>query len=228
MSAARYVIAAVLLAATTAWLVHSRGPSQTTSETSKRDTGAQATRAGFAELRRELLRSNQRYRQLAGQQEVLQRQLDYLGKAEDLTAYAQYESEQQLAQGDDAGRHPEDVPSDDERLAALVTRLEHHLEGQDMDPSWSEDAAEQVSDYFARGALDHSQLLSVECRWSSCRMEVVHDEQQGVTHFAETLPDSLPWNGEAFFYTFTEWGETHTVVFLSREDYALSDASHSG
>ena len=119
------------------------------------------------------------------------------------------------------GDPSDDLVTPEERLDRIVAKLHEQLDGQPTDADWSHRAAEQFAAQLRAQALGHSRLLDVDCRTTTCRVEVAHTQEGGAEHFCEELVSSIPWNGEVFFRTSDDAGESRTVVYVSREGHTL-------
>jgi hypothetical protein len=106
-----------------------------------------------------------------------------------------------------------------DRFAAAFTE-------QRPDAAWSASARVTAQERIAAALPRTSELRSIECRSSMCRIETAHEDPEHYAQFVQDAfldPDKHVWDG-GFFSTPLEdsrEGKLVTVAYLAREDEAL-------
>jgi hypothetical protein len=110
--------------------------------------------------------------------------------------------------------------------AQLRQRLEAYFGDEPFDPAWARSAEQHAKDGVRAALPDPSQLRSVECRGSLCRIETEHgDSEQSLTFVQAAFmdPKRQVWN--AAFVTVRGEDSTDdrivTVTYLAREGVEL-------
>jgi hypothetical protein len=127
--------------------------------------------------------------------------------------------------------HAAEPERDDGRIrrvepAMIRERLDDYFARERPDPVWAPDAQRTAEARIVGAIPKTSEVRSIECRASMCRIETVHqdlDHYQQYVHRAFMDPETHLWNG-GFFATLlgepTE-GRVTTVAYLARDGEAL-------
>ncbi len=102
-----------------------------------------------------------------------------------------------------------------------MTHVDLYLQNEETDMAWSDQANNKITNIFASDPLQKSSLLSVDCRSTLCKLEVMHDknydqesfEMSMVESFAETLPRGTMIHDPA--------RPNVSVIYMARKGYAL-------
>ncbi len=95
---------------------------------------------------------------------------------------------QQAAQAPTELLPPKSAPSDEEVRA----RLTSHFTSESTDPAWSKPALSLISGHIQAGLPAGSQITSIECHRTMCRVESKHSSLEVYDHF---LNDALLFPG---------------------------------
>ena len=101
-------------------------------------------------------------------------------------------------------------------LAAQKQPMEDAFNGEGYDAQWAPTMEAEVWQDFERAELPHSQLASVACRTSLCRIEITHDDQTAEAKFMLALFDQAPTRKGSFYPLGNASDGLATLVFLSR------------
>jgi hypothetical protein len=122
----------------------------------------------------------------------------------------------------------DDEPSHARRTepSMIGARLEEHVAQERHDPAWSTDAQRTAGARLVGTIPETSELRSIECRASMCRIETVHqdiDHYQPFVYRAFMNQETHLWNG-GFFATLLgdpAKDKVTTVAYLARDGEAL-------
>jgi len=117
------------------------------------------------------------------------------------------------------------VAQEEQQAAEYAALVDYHLQVEEVDSAWSDEAASTISYAFGVDTLQTSMLQSVDCRSTLCKLEVFHDEnydQEAFTmammdSFAETLPQGTMYRDPA--------RPGVSVIYLARKGHSLPAAT---
>jgi hypothetical protein len=109
-------------------------------------------------------------------------------------------------------------------VGELRGRYEDRFAHERPDPDWSRNAEAEVQATLASKLPATSELRSVQCRASLCRVETVHASNEAYNQFFEASfmsanPNKQPWNGGVFSAPLGDQldGRVAFVSYLKRE-----------
>ncbi|MGK3984788.1 hypothetical protein WME99_17210 [Sorangium sp. So ce136] len=110
--------------------------------------------------------------------------------------------------------------------AVIRERLDERFARERRDPAWTVDAQRTAESRVAGAIPETSEVRSIECRASMCRIETTHqdlNQYQQFVHRAFMNPETHLWNGGFFATLLGEPadGRVTTVAYLAREGEAL-------
>ncbi len=113
------------------------------------------------------------------------------------------------------------VAQEQQQAAEYAALVDYHLQVEEIDTAWSDEAASTISYAFGADAMQTSMLQSVDCRSTLCKLEVFHDEnydQEAFTmemmeSFAETLPKGTMYRDPA--------RPDVSIIYLARKGHSL-------
>lgn len=94
------------------------------------------------------------------------------------------------------------APAEPVPMEVLSERLTEHFGSEPPDTAWARDAEHTAREGVRAVLPDHSQLRSVECRASMCRIETEHADADRSKMFVEAAfmrPERRVWNGAVLF-----------------------------
>ena len=110
--------------------------------------------------------------------------------------------------------------------AMIRQRLDDYFARERPDPGWAYDAQRTAEARIVGAIPKTSEVRSIECRASMCRIETAHqdlDQYQQFVHRALMDPETKLWNGGFFATLLGEpaEGRVTTVAYLARDGEAL-------
>lgn len=110
---------------------------------------------------------------------------------------------------------------DDAFLAAdRLAKMDDTLYLQGSDPNWDESAAVQITNNFASAGFETSQLESVICRSTLCRIEINQSEKNNISESFDGEQQLIPWSHKGRIETIeNQSGDLTSVMFITREDH---------
>jgi len=110
--------------------------------------------------------------------------------------------------------------------AVIRERLDDQFARERPDPAWAPDAQRTAEARIVGAISKTSEVRSIECRASMCRIETAHqdlDHYQQYVHRAFMDPETHLWNGGFFATLLGEPTESRvtTVAYLARDGEAL-------
>ncbi len=126
------------------------------------------------------------------------------------------------ASGAPAGEGPEaqPIPTIEESVATLVATYE----AQSADPTWSRASETSIQGAVSAILPPRSELRSLSCRASMCRMETRHSDQATADRFDDlaAMGTEMIWRGGMYFrHEVAADGSVTTVTYLAREGTSL-------
>ncbi len=129
--------------------------------------------------------------------------------------------------GQDTGNDIEPVNAkknseiDDAFLAAnRLTKMDDTLYLQGSDPNWDESAAVQITNNFTSAGFETSQLESVVCRSTLCRIEINQSEENAISELFDGEQQLIPWSHKGRIETIeNQSGDLTSVMYITREDH---------
>lgn len=132
----------------------------------------------------------------------------------------------QVAGGGESPREELDIATpmssarvDEERLATVDAAFQHEA----IDPGWSLDASQTISNALEMAAATQTELRQVDCRTTLCFVEVEHVDAQAADDFALQFPmavaDALPQ--ATYEYEETGDGGVTVRIYLARNGHGL-------
>lgn len=119
------------------------------------------------------------------------------------------------------------VPAPPPKPAEIREQFEVAFDTERSDASWSAVAKRRAEDRLRNVLTSGSEVRSVDCRSSMCRIETRHDDVRKYRDFIqETLmnPERQIWNGGTFSTLLEDQpGNAIAVTFLARENQALKN-----
>jgi hypothetical protein len=111
------------------------------------------------------------------------------------------------------------------RIAAREENLQTSFQSEPIDASWSQSTTRQLKDAVAAKLSDRSSVTSLECRTSTCRLEMKNEDVNAYRsdlHAMLMSPDPV-WRGPFFATALTSSanGQLTSVAFLAREGTSL-------
>lgn len=117
------------------------------------------------------------------------------------------------------------IAREEQQAAEYAALVDYHLQVEEIDSAWSDEATSVISYAFGTDTLQTSMLQSVDCRSTLCKLEVSHDENHDqesfemdmVVSFAETLPRGTMYRDPA--------RPGVSVIYLARKGHSLPKAT---
>ena len=98
--------------------------------------------------------------------------------------------------------------------------LDDAMNAQAPDPAWDNHAAGELSDSFHSEDFAGSQLESVACRGSMCRLEIYHEDRRASNAWLEEEHQLVPWSHKGRIETIEDGsGKPVTVMYITRNGY---------
>lgn len=114
--------------------------------------------------------------------------------------------------------------SDEEIIETKANHLEYNLTAQDVDDQWSEHTRDQFLTLLDNEQYEDSDIVSVDCRSTLCRIDIEHADNTAAEQFMEELPVHMAWNNESFSRTETSIdGSVQTMLYFSKDGHVLSN-----
>lgn len=164
---------------------------------------------------------DRRYAALRGQVSQLQHQVRDLQESTadpDHGALAEEPSEVV----EDEQRPPSDpyahIEDPIEKDMAIARDLEAFLDGEPVDGEWRVETEAAVTSTVAE--VEHAELLTVECRSTMCRAEIVHS---GLDERAQAVSDLImrpPWNTQGFAHM-RNTDPPESAIYFARRGHSL-------
>lgn len=111
--------------------------------------------------------------------------------------------------------------AEDESLQEMINALDAAFHAQSTDESWSLNSSNQIYAYFDLMSQEESnfasELRSVECRSSLCKVEVLHDSAVAADEFFLRFPGSVGGALPSISYQFENMpdGRINVLMFLA-------------
>ena len=114
------------------------------------------------------------------------------------------------------------MKTEEEPLEALTwntetVELEHIAEA--IDPEWADSATEAVLESFNASIDDAIELLTVECRSTTCRLEFAVAGDSWIDGLA-SLQELLPWQSELAVHD-QDPNSNEAIVYIARDNHSL-------
>ena len=114
------------------------------------------------------------------------------------------------------------LDAEDRQLPALTRNtdlIEREFFDEVSDPAWADTATDALIESFDASIDEAIELLDVECRSRSCRLEFAYDGDSWIDGLA-LIQELLPWHSELAVYD--DDPESHeSVVYIARDNYSL-------
>jgi hypothetical protein len=167
-------------------------------------------------------RLEQQYAELASEQKSLRGQFESVNR--------EFQRLSGMSDGGTGGdnmdeEHQDSAPdSEDAEMQEQVAKLEDALAVQTTDPSWSIGAVERITEVFDQEALAANKLIDIKCATTLCRLEVAHSDEESRGQLTDQLFPALGWGAQSYLHAVDNQDGTHrTIIFISREGYALEE-----
>lgn len=148
-------------------------------------------------------------KELSHQRAIVVRLSDRLNSLPDLTA-------------DDQTSDLQNSEPDEERIQNRFALFESVFASETLDPQWSNEAVDRITEVFAMEALKESLLINVGCASTLCRLEIGHRNEDSMNRFLDEFPTTLGWQTKLNIQVVDASDEgIATVVYLSRPGYTL-------
>lgn len=110
-----------------------------------------------------------------------------------------------------------------ERRERVVKSMETRMMAEDQDPRWGTRVESELADGVQAAGLPGSDLVSVECRSSLCRLNLRHANAEAEDDFLGNIAGLPGTQDTELFYTRDEMadGSTDMVIYLARQGYSL-------
>lgn len=111
--------------------------------------------------------------------------------------------------------------AEDESLKEMINGLDEDFHAQSTDEHWSLNSSNQIYAYFDQMSQEESnfgsELRSVECRSSLCKVEVLHDSAVAADEFFLRFPGSVGGALPSISYQFENMpdGKINVLMFLA-------------
>ena len=116
----------------------------------------------------------------------------------------------------------DDAIAKTDRLAIM----DDALDAQIPDPTWDNGAAGELSDRFHSEDFAGSQLESVTCRGSMCRLEIYHEDDSASGAWFEAEHQLVPWSHKGRIETLEDAsGKLITVMYITRDGFDFPSES---
>lgn len=111
------------------------------------------------------------------------------------------------------------------RIADHVQRLDDDFHGESVDAEWSANSLVRLQTVMSRDELAGSSAYEMQCHSTLCRIEIEHDDKDGLGEFQLWFPHlvSETMSGITMNTAVLNDGRKSTVVYLARLGYELPD-----
>ena len=134
------------------------------------------------------------------------------------------ELELELEQEQEQEQEQELIHSVEEMKQQKIENFSSYYNSEEYDTDWTLTTYEVVTQSMERLALSNSQLDSVDCRSTLCRMELSHDDDQSLQNFRGQVGMLFAYPVDGMIYSVDNGTETPgTVVYFTREGHDLPE-----
>jgi hypothetical protein len=105
---------------------------------------------------------------------------------------------------------------------AWISELASKMGAEPRDPSWSRSAEQRLSGPLRSHASPGTELISIECRTTMCRLTLRQDDPRAQMALVHLIGAALPYAADIVYAQLTDRVAT-TWVYISREGRHLAD-----
>ncbi len=132
------------------------------------------------------------------------------------------ENETDVQDSDSIELESEWLENIEQRDEVLEDNLNTQFEAEQVDSGWNLDAEVQIFESWGQDQKTGSNLVTLECRESTCKAVLEHEDSTAQELFLQEATLQLPW--ETSITVLAEAGdeELQSIVFIAREDHDKS------